>query len=103
MATEIFAFVLIGTGLTVLGFNASVLVHAAEVVRPAKAVRAWRTFIGGKSLLTIYVVVDLWTHHHSPHPWALALAGVALTLTLISLVLLNRARKRKAADLGIIV
>ena len=93
MATEVLTLVLVGIGLTVLGFNASILIHAAEVVRPAKAVKAWRTFIIGKSMLTAYVIVDLWTHHHHPHTWAVALAGVALALTLFSLVLLNRARK----------
>ena len=90
--TEVFTLILIGAGLVVLGFNASVLIHAAEIVKAEKAVVAWRTFITGKSILTIYVLVDLWTHHHHPHGWALALVGVALILTLISLVLLNRAR-----------
>ncbi len=85
--TETLIYILIMCGLLVLGFNAAVVIHAAQVV---KQVNAWRTFIVGKSCMTVYVIVDLHAHATHPHGWTVALAGVAITLTLIALVILDR-------------
>ncbi len=89
--TEILTYTLILCGLGVLGFNAAVVLHAAQIVHQ---VFAWRIFIVGKSLMTLYVLVSLHANLSHPHTWAVGLAGVAIMLTLISLVLLDHSYRQ---------
>lgn len=87
MTTEVLSYTLIVTGLFILGFNTSIFRQADKIVRQASA---WRAFIAGKSLMTVYVIIDLHNHAHDPRVWSVLLAGVAIVLTLVSLFFLDR-------------
>jgi len=98
MTAEYLRYILIVGGLFVLGFNCAVIVHAAEIVR---AVRAWRLFLVGKSLMTIFVVIALYDNLHSREiGWRIPLALSAIFLTLVSLVMLDHSYRRSRNDLG---
>ena len=92
MTTELLSYAIIMAGLVVLGFNAAVAIHAAQIV--SSSVQAWRVFIIGKSALTVYVITSLYEHHHHPQGWLLSLAGFAMLVTLSSLYLLDRGYRR---------
>jgi H+/Cl- antiporter ClcA len=88
--------ILIFGGLLMIGFTISIIVHARYLVH---AVTAWRLFLTGKSLLTVFVCASLWSHRHSASvSWRLPLVGFAMLLTLVSLVMLTREYRRRQAD-----
>jgi len=93
MMAETVRVILIIAGFFVLGFNLAVVVHATRIV---SAVVAWRLFILGKSLFTVFVIIALYDNLHShAFGWRIPLGAVAVTLTLISLVMLDHSYRRR--------
>ncbi len=93
MTAETLRYALIFGGFLVLGFNLAVIWHADQIVR---AVGAWRLFIVGKSIFTMFLIAVLYDNLHNPEiGWRIPVAAFAISLTLVSLALLDHSYRRR--------
>ena len=86
-------YALICGGALILGFNLAVYKNAERI---SSAPRAWRIYIIGDSLLTVYVIASLTERLGSEESltWRTPVAAFAIVLTICGLFAMNESYKK---------
>jgi hypothetical protein len=86
-------YLLICGGALILGFNIAVYKNAERITGSPTA---WRIYIVGDSLLTVYVIASLSERMgtNNEFSWRIPVAALAIVLTIVGLFALNESYKR---------
>lgn len=86
-------YLLICGGALILGFNIAVYKNAEHITGSPTA---WRIYIVGDSLLTVYVIASLSERMGAEGEltWRIPVAGLAIVLTILGLFALNESYKK---------
>ena len=90
---DVIRYILICGGALILGFNIAVFKNAERITGSP---RAWRVYIFGDSLLTVYVMASLadGIHKNLGLTWRIPVAAFAIVLTIAGLIALNGSFKK---------
>lgn len=90
---DVIRYLLICGGALILGFNLAVYKNAERI---SSAPRAWRIYIIGDSMLTVYVIASLTERmgHGGEFSWRIPVAAFAIILTICGLFAMNESYKK---------